>query len=82
MTARAATDFFWMNLGMALHAFPHKSVKFLGRSLINVYLYARYSLIKNVSADGIFPHKNVITVGAFPHISVDTTRIVFAQILL
>ena len=38
--------FFWMNLGMALHAFPHKNVKFLGRSLINVYLYARYSLIK------------------------------------
>ena len=39
-------SFFWMNLGMALHAFPHKNVKFLGRSLINVYLYARYSLIK------------------------------------
>ena len=38
--------FFWMNLGMALHAFPHENVKILGRSLINVYLYARYSLIK------------------------------------
>lgn len=24
----------------------HKNVKFLGRSLINVYLYARHSLIK------------------------------------
>ena len=35
-----------MNLGKALHTFPHKNVKFLGRSLINVYLYDRYSLIK------------------------------------
>lgn len=38
--------FFWMNLGMALHAFPHKNVKILGRSLIKMYQQMEYSLIK------------------------------------